>query len=208
MTKNSHLKSHAQPMPSMTVFASETETMEMIEKQSLVQTANVYVPDDLDRTNNKKPKAQTKVLSTYGGSGNAVKNHFLHVALSASMLTLAVFLCLGLVYIPAMNPMKDYSLSSADECFASANSTCENYLNAKVYFWNLTNPNEFLSGLEAPKLQEVGPYAMTDGRAKNQNVTFSGDLSEVEFVQTLYAKVDAEGTCVACSLEADEVSLF
>jgi len=65
-----------------------------------------------------------------------------------------------------------------------------------------------LSGLEAPKLQEVGPYAMTDGRAKNQNVTFSGDLSEVEFVQTLYAKVDAEGTCVACSLEADEVSLF
>ena len=81
-------------------------------------------------------------------------------------------------------------------------------MNAKVYFWNLTNPNEFLSGLEAPKLQEVGPYAMTDGRAKNQNVTFSGDLSEVEFVQTLYAKVDAEGTCVACSLEADEVSLF
>ena len=40
----------------------------------------------------KKKSNTTKVLSTYGGSGLGVKNHFLHVALSASVLVLAVFL--------------------------------------------------------------------------------------------------------------------
>ena len=69
--------------------------------------------------NEAKKKSNTpKVLSTYGGSGLGVKNHFLHVALSASVLVLAVFLCLGLVYIPAMNPMESYALKREDKCFA------------------------------------------------------------------------------------------
>ena len=101
-----------------------------------------------------------------------VKNHFLHVALSASVLVLGVFLCLGLVYIPAMNPMESYALKREDECFSRTNSTCENYLRAEVYFWNLTNPSEFVSGLEAPKLEEVGPFVIKDGVSKKQNVTF------------------------------------
>ena len=119
-----------------------------------------------------------------------VKNHFLHVALSASVLVLGVFLCLGLVYIPAMNPMESYALKREDECFSRTNSTCENYLRAEVYFWNLTNPSEFVSGLEAPKLEEVGPFVIKDGVSKKQNVTFSEDGSEVGFVETLYGKVD------------------
>jgi len=139
---------------------------------------------------NTKKSNTTKVLSTYGGSGSGVKNHFLHVALSASVLVLAVFLCLGLVYIPAMNPMESYALKREDECFSRANSTCENYLRAEVYFWNVTNPTEFVSGLEAPKLEEVGPFVIKDGVAKKQNVTFSEDGSEVGFVETLYGKVD------------------
>ena len=65
------------------------------------------------RTRDKKKSNTTKVLSTYGGSGLGVKNHFLHVALSASVLVLAVFLCLGLVYIPAMNPMELQQLKNA-----------------------------------------------------------------------------------------------
>ena len=101
-----------------------------------------------------------------------------------------VFLCLGLVYIPAMNPMESYALKREDECFSRTNSTCENYLRAEVYFWNLTNPSEFVSGLEAPKLEEVGPFVIKDGVSKKQNVTFSEDGSEVGFVETLYGKVD------------------
>ena len=139
---------------------------------------------------NTKKSNTTKVLSTYGGSGSGVKNHFLHVALSASVLVLAVFLCLGLVYIPAMNPMESYALKREDECFSRANSTCENYLRAEVYFWNVTNPTEFVSGLEAPKLEEADPFVIKDGVAKKQNVTFSEDGSEVGFVETLYGKVD------------------
>ena len=106
------------------------------------------------------------------------------------MLVLGVFLCLGLVYIPAMNPMESYALKREDECFSRTNSTCENYLRAEVYFWNLTNPSEFVSGLEAPKLEEVGPFVIKDGVSKKQNVTFSEDGSEVGFVETLYGKVD------------------
>jgi len=133
---------------------------------------------DLNENHTKKSNT-TKVLSTYGGAGTGVKNHFLHVALSASVLVLGVFLCLGLVYIPAMNPMESYALKREDECFSRTNSTCENYLRAEVYFWNLTNPSEFVSGLEAPKLEEVGPFVIKDGVSKKQNVTFSEDGSEV-----------------------------
>ena len=142
------------------------------------------------KENHTKKSNTTKVLSTYGGAGMGVKNHFLHVALSASVLVLGVFLCLGLVYIPAMNPMESYALKREDECFSRTNSTCENYLRAEVYFWNLTNPSEFVSGLEAPKLEEVGPFVIKDGVSKKQNVTFSEDGSEVGFVETLYGKVD------------------
>jgi len=142
------------------------------------------------KENHTKKSSTTKVLSTYGGAGMGVKNHFLHVALSASVLVLGVFLCLGLVYIPAMNPMESYALKREDECFSRTNSTCENYLRAEVYFWNLTNPSEFVSGLEAPKLEEVGPFVIKDGVSKKQNVTFSEDGSEVGFVETLYGKVD------------------
>ena len=138
----------------------------------------------------KKKSNTTKVLSTYGGSGLGVKNHFLHVALSASVLVLAVFLCLGLVYIPAMNPMESYALKREDKCFARSNSTCENYLRAEVYFWNVTNPMEFVNGVEAPKLEEVGPFVIKDGVSKRQNVTFSEDGSEVGFVETLYGQVE------------------
>ena len=138
----------------------------------------------------KKKSNTTKVLSTYGGSGLGVKNHFLHVALSASVLVLAVFLCLGLVYIPAMNPMESYALKREDKCFARSNSTCENYLRAEVYFWNVTNPMEFVNGVEAPKLEEVGPFVIKDGVSKKQNVTFSEDGSEVGFVETLYGQVE------------------
>lgn len=28
----------------------------------------------------------------------------------------------------------------------------------KLYLWNITNPDEFASGKEKPKLNEVGPY--------------------------------------------------
>jgi hypothetical protein len=159
---------------------------------------------------NTKKSNTTKVLSTYGGSGSGVKNHFLHVALSASVLVLAVFLCLGLVYIPAMNPMESYALKREDECFSRANSTCENYLRAEVYFWNVTNPTEFVSGLEAPKLEEVGPFVIKDGVAKKQNVTFSEDGSEVGFVETLYGKVDwgTEGAWEETEVRASFVFFF
>ena len=99
--------------------------------------------------------------------------------LSASVLVLAVFLCLGLVYIPAMNPMESYALKREDKCFARSNSTCENYLRAEVYFWNVTNPMEFVNGVEAPKLEEVGPFVIKDGVSKKQNVTFSEEEGEV-----------------------------
>jgi len=143
-----------------------------------------FLTDLNNNENHTKKSNTTKVLSTYGGAGMGVKNHFLHV------LVLGVFLCLGLVYIPAMNPMESYALKREDECFSRTNSTCENYLRAEVYFWNLTNPSEFVSGLEAPKLEEVGPFVIKDGVSKKQNVTFSEDGSEVGFVETLYGKVD------------------
>ena len=86
------------------------------------------------KENHTKKSNTTKVLSTYGGAGMGVKNHFLHVALSASVLVLGVFLCLGLVYIPAMNPMESYALKREDECFSRTNSTCENYLRRRCIF--------------------------------------------------------------------------
>ena len=32
---------------------------------------------------------------------------------------------------------------------------CDTYVVSKVYFWNLTNPQAVVDGLEPPKLQEV-----------------------------------------------------
>lgn len=31
----------------------------------------------------------------------------------------------------------------------------------KLYFWNVTNPDEIAAGTEKPKMQEVGPYVFT-----------------------------------------------
>lgn len=34
-------------------------------------------------------------------------------------------------------------------------------LSYKLYLWNVTNPKEFSSGKEKPKMQEVGPYVFS-----------------------------------------------
>lgn len=31
----------------------------------------------------------------------------------------------------------------------------------KLYLWNVTNPNEIATGIEKPKLQEIGPYVFS-----------------------------------------------
>jgi len=49
-----------------------------------------------------------------------------------------------------------------------------------MYFFNLTNQQEFLAGREKPKLVEVGPYAYIQNMRKT-NISFSQDNSEVQY---------------------------
>ena len=51
---------------------------------------------------------------------------------------------------------------------------------------------EFVNGVEAPKLEEVGPFVIKDGVSKKQNVTFSEDGSEVGFVETLCGPAEGD----------------
>ena len=63
-----------------------------------------------------------------------------------------------------------------------------------------------MSRLEAPKLEEIGPFVIKDGVSKKQNVTFSEDGSEVGFVETLYGKMIGGGK--AWERRGTDVSLF
>ena len=74
----------------------------------------------------------------------------------------------------------------------------------EIYLWNITNPAQVLGGTHPPALQEVGPYVMTNGATKRQNINFSDDDKQVSFVSTLYADVDVDSFCDNCTLN-DEV---
>ena len=88
----------------------------------------------------------------------------------------------------------------------TSTTRCENNLEARIYFWNVTNPSEVLTGTHGPALREIGPYVLKNTINKRQNITFSNDDTEVSFVSTLYADADAESSCDGCAL-TDEVRL-
>lgn len=61
--------------------------------------------------------------------------------------------------------------------FSETSDTFKSYrtppieIRTKVYFFNLTNRNEFVNGSQKPHFQEVGPYVVAE-RWERQNVTF------------------------------------
>ncbi|XP_043221777.1 lysosome membrane protein 2-like isoform X1 [Amphibalanus amphitrite] len=59
-------------------------------------------------------------------------------------------------------------------------------IKTKLYFFNLTNKEEFLAGTAKPRLQEVGPYVLGE-KWDRKNVTFhpNGTLSS-QLAKTLY----------------------
>ena len=135
---------------------------------------------------------------------NLFHNFILQVVFIASVLLLVVSLPLAFIYVPALSPISDYKIDRGDKCWVSNNTVCENHLRVEIYLWNITNPAQVLGGTHPPALQEVGPYVMTNGTTKRQNINFSDDDKQVSFVSTLYADVDVDSFCNNCTLN-DEV---
>ena len=94
-----------------------------------------------------------------------------------------------------------------DICYAANATICDTHAVSKFFFWNLTNPLEFLAGTQPPELEEVGPFVMRGGKEKKNNVTFSGNGdSVVSFIATSYASWDPVSFCETCDLNDNIVS--
>ena len=128
----------------------------------------------------------------------------LQTVLVGAILYLGTSLCLAYLYVPALSLITDYKIDRGDKCWVTSTTRCENNLKASIYFWNVTNPSQVLAGTHPPALVEVGPYVMSNTVNKRQNITFSNDDTEVSFVSTLYADMDAANFCDGCSMN-DEV---
>ena len=80
-----------------------------------------------------------------------------------------------------------------------ANQTCPDAVALEYYFWNITNSDEWMSGLEAPKYEEIGPYAFKTHEVR-YNLTYSSSWEDVEFTYHQWAEFDSDNSCDQCSL--------
>jgi hypothetical protein len=74
----------------------------------------------------------------------------------------------------------------------------------KVYFLNLTNPEEAFNGVSKPRLQEVGPYTYHQKWIK-QNVTWHDNGTISYKTQKVFTYVE-ELSCLGCNESADAIT--
>lgn len=87
-----------------------------------------------------------------------------------------------------------------------SNQTCPDDVAVEYYFWNITNSNEWLSGVEPPKYEEIGPYAFKTYEVR-YNLTYSPAWDTVEYTYHQWAEFDSEKSCGNCSLNDTLISV-
>eukprot|EP00898_Chlorokybus_atmophyticus_P006710 jgi/Chlat1/703/Chrsp104S01203 len=68
-----------------------------------------------------------------------------------------------------------------------------------LYFWNITNKDQFMNGLEPPMLQEVGPYVFKSTR-RVYNVTWLDDGKQVLRKSNSFYQFKPKLSCPTCHL--------
>ena len=81
-------------------------------------------------------------------------------------------LTMAFTYVPAKVARPPFAVRRGDACFAKNETVCDTYATSAFYFWNLTNAEAVAAGAEPPKLVEVGPYVMTEGKEKKSDIEF------------------------------------
>lgn len=87
-----------------------------------------------------------------------------------------------------------------------ANQTCPDDVSLEYYFWNITNSNEWLSGIEPPRYEEIGPYAFKTYEVR-YNLTYSPLWDTVEYTYHQWAEYDSDRSCDRCSLNDTLISI-
>ena len=89
-------------------------------------------------------------------------------------------LTMAFTYVPAKVARPPFAVRRGDACFAKNETVCDTYATSAFYFWNLTNAEAVAAGAEPPKLVEVGPYVMTEGKEKKSDIEFHPAEPELE----------------------------
>ena len=113
-------------------------------------------------------------------------------------------LTMAFTYVPAKVKRPPFAVRRSDKCFQSDETVCDTHAVSRFYFWNLTNAAEVVSGAEPPRLVEVGPYVLRDGKEKKSDIEFhparddsdegthNARPASVSYVSTSYARWDFE----------------
>ena len=117
----------------------------------------------------------------------------------------AILFIVGFVIGMGLLPMyvddiikKKLIVTSESPCFSSKDAgMCPGSVQAKYFLWNITNPNEYLQGSQAPKLEEIGPFAYNTYE-KVYNAQFSENKTLVDYEYTYFFNYSAPDSCDAC----------
>lgn len=114
------------------------------------------------------------------------------------------FIC-GLVIVPGKTANDIYNgfvLSKNTECYTNDTSVpqvCAGELTYEYFFWNITNPLDYVNGTSPPILHEIGPYTFAV-KQHHYNVNFSSGMKTVKLDTAQFFEFEPEKSCPTCTL--------
>lgn len=124
--------------------------------------------------------------------------------LTGLLILFVGFVC-GLIIVPGKTANDIYNgfvISTSTECYKNDSSipqVCGGELTYEYFFWNITNPQDYVDGISPPLLREVGPYTFAV-KQRHYNVHFSSGRKTVKYDTAQFFSFKPDQSCPTCTL--------
>mmetsp|Transcript_6842 Transcript_6842/g.41731 ORF Transcript_6842/g.41731 Transcript_6842/m.41731 type:complete len:764 (-) Transcript_6842:1055-3346(-) len=124
--------------------------------------------------------------------------------LTGLLVVFVGFIC-GLVIVPGKTANDIYNgfvLTKSTDCYKNGTSVpqvCAGELTYEYFFWNITNPRDYVNGTSPPILHEIGPYTFSV-KQHHYNVHFSSGMKTVKLDTAQFFKFEPAKSCPTCTL--------